>query len=77
MKFTSILFALVASLFLIDATLAIPAPRRCRALCRAAKKVKKLATSKVGNMVLGGVAAATGMGAVYTAAKMANKVVSK
>jgi hypothetical protein len=28
-------------------------------------------------MVLGGVAAATGMGAVYTAAKMANKVVSK
>jgi hypothetical protein len=77
MKFTSILFALVASLFLIDATLAIPAPRRCRALCREARKVgsgikkaatvvKKAATSKVGKLVLGGVAMATGMGGVYT-----------
>jgi hypothetical protein len=86
MKFTSILFTLAACLFLSESTLAIPAPRRCRALCRAAKKVgsgikkaatvvKKAATSKVGKLVLGGVAMATGMGGVYAAAKLANKAV--
>jgi hypothetical protein len=75
MKFTSILFTLVACLFLSESTLAIPAPRKCRALCRAAKKVKEVASSKVGKLVLGGVAAATGMGAVYAAAKLANKAV--
>jgi hypothetical protein len=75
MKFTSILFTLVACLFLSESTLANPAPLKCRALCRAAKKVgsgiKKAATSKVGK-VLGGIAAValTGGigGAVYASA---------
>jgi hypothetical protein len=56
MKFTSILFALVASLFLIDATLAIPAPR-CRWLCRKAKQaaaaVKKIDVKNVISTVKG------------------------
>jgi hypothetical protein len=38
MKFTSILFTLVASLFLIDSTFALPAPK-CRKLCQLAKKL--------------------------------------
>jgi hypothetical protein len=37
MKFTSILFALVASLFLVESTLAMPAPKCGMFKCRAAK----------------------------------------
>jgi hypothetical protein len=100
MKFTSFILSLVASLFLFDSTLALPAPR-CRRICqkirraakkvgsgikkaakkvgsgikKAAKVVHKAVTSKVGKMVLGGVAMATGMGGVLAAAKLANKAV--
>jgi hypothetical protein len=81
MKFTYILFTLVASLFLIDSTLALPAPKKCRAVCRAARKVgsgiKKAATSKVGK-VLGGIAAVAltgGIGGAVYAATVGGKAI--
>jgi hypothetical protein len=75
MKFSSILFALVTCLFLSESTFALPAPK-CRIVCKAAKAAKATATHPIGKMALGAAAAATGMGAVYVAAKMANQVVS-
>jgi hypothetical protein len=76
MKFTSILVTLVASLFLIDSTLALPAPKKCRAVCRAAKKVKTFAGTDAEKVLMGTAATALGVGGVYAAAQMANKAIS-
>jgi hypothetical protein len=90
MRLTSILFSLLASIFLIDAKLAIPASLKCRQACQGLKKtalaaknihvrkvitgVKKVATSSVGKAVLGVAAAATGFGVEYKGALAANEI---
>jgi hypothetical protein len=57
MKFTSIIFTIFACLFLSESTLAMPAPRKCRWLCRKAKQaaaaVKKIKFKNVISTVKG------------------------
>jgi hypothetical protein len=95
MKFTSIIFTLVASLFLIDSTIALPAPGNLaiahttpkasvqlerrrpwgwgrRMFKKAARKVRKVASTNVGKAMIGGLAVASGAAGALALAKGAH-----